>query len=180
MIQQKNKERKPKKLFKYLEKSQIDEVLERARNNGGTRDYLIQLTFFRTGMRCDDLTSFTKRDIGKDIITIRQGKGNKDRIVPLDPVLKDLLMFHCSNINLDDRLFPISNAQVRNICHKYQGEHHITPHTFRHSFAVHYLKSGGNIRCLQKILGHKDLNTTAVYLDLIADDIKDDYKNVQW
>jgi site-specific recombinase XerD len=180
MVQQKKKQKKPKKLFKYLEKTQIDEVLERARNNGGTRNYLILLTLFRTGMRCDDLTSFTKRDIKSDRIVIRQGKGKKDRQIPLEPTLKDLLMFYCSSIGLDEKLFPISNAQVRNICHKYQGEHNIHPHTFRHSFAVHYLKSGGNIRCLQKILGHKDLNTTAVYLDLIANDIIDDFKKIEW
>lgn len=180
MYQKQNRSSKTKKLFKYLEKSQIDTILERARNSGNTRNYLILLTFFRTGMRCDDLTSITKRDIKVDRIVIRQGKGNKDRQIPLEPALKDLLSFHCSNINLDDKLFPLTNAQVRNIVHRYEGEHIVTPHTFRHSFAVHYLKSGGNIRCLQKILGHTDLNTTAVYLDLIANDIIDDFKRIEW
>ena len=69
---------------------------------------------------------------------------------------------------------------MRNITHRYQGELDVHPHTFRHSFAVHCLKSGVNIRALQKMLGHSDLNTTAVYLDLIGEDIKDDYKKVQW
>jgi len=69
---------------------------------------------------------------------------------------------------------------IRNIVHKYQGEEDVHPHTLRHSFAVHCLKSGMNIRSLQKILGHSDLNTTAEYLDLIAQDVKDDYKRIQW
>lgn len=56
----------------------------------------------------------------------------------------------------------------------------VKPHTFRHSFAVHCLKQGMNLRSLQKILGHNDLATTAVYLDLIAKDIKEDYQKIQW
>ena len=179
MVQSKKFKSKPKKLFKYLEKIQIDEVLEHARNHN-RRNYLILLTLWRTGMRCDDLTTLKKKDIGTDKITIRMGKGKKDRIIPLEPTLKDLLMFHCANMTLEDRLFPLSNAQIRNIVHSYQGEYDIHPHTFRHSFAVYYLKSGGNIRCLQKILGHNDLNTTAVYLDLLASDIIDDFKKIQW
>jgi integrase/recombinase XerD len=178
MYQQRQGESKPKKLFKYYRKEQINEVLERARSDN-QRNYLMLFTLWRTGMRCEELTSLKKKDI-TDVITIRQGKGNKDRIIPLDETLGDLLKFYTSNMTLEDTIFPLTNAQVRNICHQYQGDIDVHPHTFRHSFSVHYLKSGGNIRVLQKILGHSNLNTTAVYLDLIGDDIKEDYKKIQW
>jgi len=61
-----------------------------------------------------------------------------------------------------------------------KGNEYVKPHTFRHSFAVHCLKSGMNIRSLQKILGHSDLNTTAVYLDLVGKDIITDFEKVEW
>ena len=170
---------KPKKLYKYIDKTKVDEVLDRARKDN-KRNYLILLTLWRTGIRNEELTNLKKQDIKPDRIILRQGKGKKDRIIPLDSHLLDLLTYHMANMTLDDRLFPISTTQVRNIVHKYEGEESIHPHTFRHSFAVHCLKSGMNIRSLQKILGHTHLDTTAVYLDLIAEEVMDDFKKVEW
>ena len=129
---------------------------------------------------CLELTNLKKQDIKPDEITIRQGKGHKDRIIPLDPHLFDLLTYHMANLNLEDRLFPISTTMVRNIVHKYEGDESIHPHTLRHSFAVYCLKQGLNIRSLQKILGHAHLDTTAIYLDLISQDVKDDFKKLEW
>lgn len=174
-----HREYKPKKICKYLEKEQIEKMLTRAREDN-KRNYLILLTFWKTGMRCNELTNLRKRDIKSDEITIRQGKGSKDRLVPIDSALADLLNFHSTGQNLDDKLFPLTNAHVRNIVHKYQGEESIHPHTMRHSFAVYCLKNGMNIRVLQKILGHTDLTTTAIYLDIVGKDIKEDYKKIQW
>ncbi len=170
---------KPKKLMKYLDKTKVDEMLERARADN-KRNYLIILILWRTGIRNSELINLKKKDIKPDQITIRQGKGNRDRIVPIDASLYDLLNFYTSNKTLEDKLFPLSDMSIRNIVHKYEGDIDTHPHSLRHSFAVHCLKSGMNIRSLQKILGHSDLNTTAEYLDLIGDDIKDDYKKVEW
>ncbi len=169
-----------KKLPKYLEKTKIDEMLEQARNDN-KRNYLILLTLWRTGIRNSELINLKKRDIKVDELTIRQGKGHKDRIVPLDTHLSDLLQYNTAKIPLDDKVFPLTSAQIRNISHRYQPKDEVVkPHTFRHSFAVYCLKQGMNLRSLQKILGHNDLATTAVYLDLIAKDIKEDYNKVEW
>ena len=167
------------KLIKSYKKTQIDEVLNRARKDN-KRNYLILLTFWKTGMRCNELTHLKKKDIKEDEIIIRQGKGNKPRMIPLEPALGDLLAYHTADMNLEDIIFPLTNSQVRNICHKYQGDLDIHPHTFRHSFAIHLLLQGMNIRSLQMILGHSNLNTTAIYLYLIGKDIKDDYKKIEW
>lgn len=172
------KQSKPKKLFKYLEKTKVEVILERARDN--KRNYLLILTLWRTGIRNIEIVSLKKRDIHHDRVIIHQGKGKKDRWIPLDKNLRTLLEYHTADMNLDDRIFPISTVQVRNIVHKYQGNEYVKPHTFRHSFAVHCLKSGMNIRSLQKILGHSDLNTTAVYLDLVGKDIIADFEKVEW
>ena len=75
----------------------------------------------------------------------------------------------------------MKRRQIQNIVHTYETNgNNVHPHTLRHSFAVYCLKNGLNIRSLQKILGHSNLNTTAVYLDVVADDVKDDFKNVIW
>ena len=160
-----------------MEKTKVEEILERARDN--KRNYLLILTLWRTGIRNIEIVSLKKRDIRHDRVIIHQGKGNKDRWIPLDKDLRTLLEYHTADMNLDDRIFPISTVQVRNIVHKYQGDEYVKPHTFRHSFAVHCLKSGMNIRSLQKILGHSDLNTTAVYLDLVGKDIITDFEKVE-
>ena len=170
---------KPKKFVKYLGETQIIEIIERAKKDN-RRNYLILLTLWRTGIRCSELCNLKKRDIKENHLTIRQGKGNKDRIVPIDSHTLDLLSYHTANMSLDEKIFPLSSAQVRNIVHRYQGNQYCKPHTFRHSYAVHCLKKGMNIRSLQKILGHTDLNTTAIYLDLLADDIIEDYQKVEW
>jgi len=173
--------RKPQKLLKYLTKTKVDEILNRARNDN-RRNFLIMLLMWRTGMRNSEVVKLKKQDINfeEERIIIHQGKGKKDRWIPLDTVLGDLLAYHMGDMGLDQRLFPITTAQVRNIVHKYQDAEYVKPHTFRHSFAVYCLKSGMNVRSLQKILGHKDLSTTAEYLDLIGKDIMYDFRKVNW
>ena len=173
------REPKSRKFVKYLEKTQIEEILERAKKDN-KRNYLILLTLWRTGIRSNELTNLKKRDIKDNHIMIHQGKGNVDRIVPIDNHLLDLLSYHMGDMAMDDKLFPLTNSQIRNIVHKYQGADDVHPHTFRHSFSVHCLKSGMNIRVLQKILGHTSLDTTQIYLDIVAKDVIEDYQKVEW
>jgi len=173
--------KKPKKLPKYLVKTKIDEMIELARNDN-KRNYLILLTLWRTGIRNSELVNLRKRDIKfeEGRVIIHQGKGNKDRWIPLDKALADLLSYHTGDMSLDDHIFPLSTAQIRNIVHSYEGDEVVKPHSFRHSFAVYCLRNGMNVRVLQKVLGHRDLATTAIYLDLIGEDIMNDFKKVVW
>src|SRR4030042_1245725 len=115
---------KPKKLLKYLTKEKVDIILERARSDN-KRNYLILLTLWRTGMRNSELTNLKKRDIKVDELTIRQGKGYKDRIVPLDTHLSDLLKYHTAKLPLEDKVFSLTSAQIRNIAHRYQPKDEI-------------------------------------------------------
>ncbi len=174
----------PKTLPKYISKEEISSMLERAKNEGkkfSYRNYIILMTLSRTGLRANELVNLRKKDIAEKTIIVRQGKGKKDRVIPLDKELSGLLGLYVDRLTPKDRVFDMTGRQVRNIVYKYAPDGlDVHPHTLRHSFAVQCLQSGINLRSLQKILGHSNLNTTSVYLDLVGQDVIDDFEKVIW
>jgi len=176
-MEKKSYPEKPKTLPKFVADAVILDMLDKAKKTR-YRDYILLLTLVRTGMRVSDIVKFRKRDIINDTIIVRQGKGKKDRVIPLETELGNLLGLFTDNMSPSQKVFGIKERQVRNIVYKYNKEIH--PHTLRHSFAVHCLKSGVNLRSLQKMLGHSNLNTTQIYLDVTGEDVKDDFKKVKW
>lgn len=170
----------PKQLPKYIGKEVILSILEFAKKDS-YRNYILLLTLWKTGMRNSEVIKLCKRDITDNTIIVRNAKGNKDRVIPLESELGNLLGLFCDRLKPKDRLFSISDRQVRNVVYKYSPDGlDVHPHTIRHSFAVHCLKNGVNLRTLQKILGHSSLTTTQVYLDVVGDDIKEDFRKVNW
>lgn len=173
-----------KKLPKYINKEEISNMLDKAKNEGkkhSYRNFIILMALARTGLRSSELVSLRKQDIKHDNIIVRQGKGKKDRVVPLEKELSQLLGLYVDQLKPRDKVFDISDRQVRNIVYKYRSVgSDVHPHTLRHSFAVHCLKSGMNIRSLQKILGHGNLNTTSIYLDVVGADVQEDFEKVKW
>jgi integrase/recombinase XerC len=175
-----NFDKTPKTLPKYVENTVIMTMLDQAKKTR-YRDYILMLVMARTGMRVSEVTKLRKQDIQENTIIVRLGKGKKDRVIPLEKELSNILGLFSDRLTPNQKLFPITERQVRNIVYRYTPEGmDIHPHTFRHSFAVHCLKNGMNIRNLQKILGHTNLTTTQVYLDLTAADVQDDFGKVKW
>jgi site-specific recombinase XerD len=169
-----------KVLPKYLEKEVIIDILDRAKKDS-YRNYIIILTLWRSGLRVSELTNIKKKDLIDDTLIVRQGKGRKDRVIPLETELNNLLGLYSDRLGLNDRLFSISARQIRNILNKYSpSDINVYPHKLRHSFAVYCLKNNMNLRSLQLILGHKSLDTTSIYLDLVGKDLKEDFKKVIW
>lgn len=167
-------------LPKYVDDSVISAMLENAKKDR-YRNYILLMAMVRTGMRVSEIVKLKKKDIADNTIMVRLGKGNKDRVIPLESELSNLLGLFCDSLKPNTKLFPLTQRQVRNIVYKYAPAGlEIHPHTLRHSFAVHCLKNGMNIRNLQKILGHNNLTTTQVYLDVTGLDIKDDFDKVKW
>jgi integrase/recombinase XerD len=103
------------------------------------------------------------------------------RRVPLDPeTLAQLQAYiEVNNIGEEDLLFPITQQWIRAFINKYAkliGKN-VHPHTFRHLFAINSVRHGVYLR-LQQVLGHSNINTTAVYLRFNDQDLQDVYANV--
>ncbi len=175
----------PKKLPKYLKEREVRKLLE-APSREKLRDRLILRMLYRCGLRVSELTKLKIEDIdfGDATLMVRAGKGNKDRLIPVDHQTLDMIEFFIEDATsgyliLSERNEKLSTRQVERLVEDYGREagieQKVHPHMLRHSFAVHCLKSGMNLRTVQKMLGHSSLTTTQIYLDITGDDIKQDY-----
>jgi integrase/recombinase XerD len=141
------------------------------------------MTLYGTGMRRSELAHLKVRDIDSQrmIIRVVAGKGGKDRDLPLSPTLLETLREYWRWRKPKLYLFPtrtrglpveepISDKTVWIACSEAAGRagisKRVTPHTLRHSWATHLLEAGTDLRTIQVLLGHGDLETTAQYLHL--------------
>jgi integrase/recombinase XerD len=143
------------------------------------------MTLYATGMRRSELARLKVSDIDSQRVIIRvvEGKGGKDRDLPLSPTLLETLREYWRWRKPQVYLFPsrstrcradqpISDKMVWIACREAarhaQLTKRVTPHTLRHSWATHLLEGGNDLRTIQVLLGHGDLETTAKYLHLSA------------
>lgn len=139
------------------------------------RAHVIALTALDTGLRISELLGLTRENVDLDNLVLKvHGKGNKQRLVPVSIELRKALYRHMANHH-HARLFATASGRalsVRNSERDFKvmcGQAGITGvrtswHTLRHSFAVNYLRKGGNLYYLQRILGHSSITTTERYL----------------
>ncbi|RDD54079.1 MAG: hypothetical protein BA066_01085 [Candidatus Korarchaeota archaeon NZ13-K] len=126
-----------------------------------------------TGMRVGELVSlrWDDLDLGNKRALVR-GKGDKSRFVYFTERTESLLR----NLERrDERVFPVSDRTIRRWVARLLKTH---PHAVRHAFAVWFLSKGGSPRVLQHILGHSNLRTTEVYLDISQSLIEREYRLV--
>lgn len=177
-----NGSRRPKKLPVYVTEDEFSELL--ASGEEGNYDYhmpkphrIACMFAFQAGLRISEVMKLQKNDIDfqERVVRIRQGKGGKDRQVPLPRNLRES---HLEFIPFDfkDRALQkmFKRAAKRSGLLKNKPTVHF--HSLRHGFAVHCLKQGINIKAIQKMLGHSDLSTTGIYLELCPDDIIKEYE----
>jgi site-specific recombinase XerD len=134
------------------------------------------MTVYSTGLRRSEVARLRVSDIDSARMTITvDGKGKKDRLVMLSPVLLDTLRQYWRQAKPKHWLFPgktpdqpISGNDVFAVFHNAVRRagitKHVSPHSLRHSFATHLLESGVDLRTIQLLLGHRSLKTTARYL----------------
>ncbi|HEX5140107.1 MAG TPA: site-specific integrase [Dehalococcoidia bacterium] len=135
----------------------------------------ILTTAYAAGLRMSEVLHLLVTDIDsrRMTITVRQGKGRKDRVVPLSPVLLTLLREYWRLYTPRHFLFPgatperpLNRRSVSSICERARRVlpgRRVTAHTLRHSFATHLLEAGTDVRTIQVLLGHRSLSTTATY-----------------
>jgi site-specific recombinase XerD len=138
---------------------------------------IILATLYTTGLRATELCRLQGADIDSErmVVVVRQGKGKKDRQVPLSPDLLPQLRRYWKLYGLQSWLFPghrLSEPLTRH------GVHHICaqagkdaklkkaiyPHLLRHTYATHLLEAGMDLRSIQLLLGHASLSSTSIYL----------------
>jgi len=159
-----------KRLPKYLKDEEVKSLLDRCE---GRRDRIIIELILLTGLRVSEVLGITPDDIDFRNRTIRiHGKGSRDRTVyPPRELLYDLRDYIADkSIERQNRIFGLTRQRVFEIIKNLSGR---SPHKLRHTFAVNYLESGGDLRTLQKILGHSSLKTTSIYLDLLDSTVQD-------
>lgn len=152
------------------------------------RDRAIILTLLDTGIRATELCNLQLKDLNQVTGHIRViGKGRKERLVPISKetieAIEESLEMR-EDIDHTAPLFalksgkPIERCKLRKILaeigHK-SGVNHVFPHRFRHTFAIQYLRNGGNIYSLQRILGHSTLDMVKRYLAIAQYDIDHDH-----
>lgn len=181
----------PRALFK----NEIDELLKRNSQREdflAVRDQLMLELLYSSGMRLSELTNLTMQQINiNERYIIVLGKGNKERIVPFskqcqmlflkyfDGVRKILLQRYQERSNkvfLNAHGKAISQRGVEKIfvdIDKKTGLYlHLHPHLLRHTFATHMLEGGADLRVIQELLGHANLNTTQIYTHVTKDVMK--------
>lgn len=184
-----------KPLPKNLDVDQVNHLLDFDTREDALacRDKAILELFYSSGLRLDELVSANLQDIDWSEALIRvRGKGNKQRVLPIGRMavaaLKDWLKVRSAYIGSEpDALFlskqknRISHRQVQQrvkLWSERQGlAQHLHPHMLRHSFATHMLESSSDLRAVQELLGHANLNTTQVYTHLDFQQLAKVYDN---
>lgn len=147
----------------------------------GCRDSAIIEVLYSCGLRVSELTALRLEDLffGEGYIRV-VGKGDKQRIVPVSSAARDKMQLYMefrhpkhrsdTTLFLNNRGTPLTRVMVFTIIRqaaKLAGiDKQISPHTLRHSFATHLLEGGANIRQVQELLGHENIETTEIYTHL--------------
>ena len=154
----------------YWDAEFIKERIEEAKNPS-------HQTFYRflwmTGVRVTEAINVRKADIDFQNYTarIRWLKSRKwnQRTIPLHPNLRDILQVFTAPLKAEDFLFPFTRQRAFQLVKRDFGGG--SPHWFRHSFAVNWLRCGGKIEVLCQMLGHSNIRTTMIYLQIVPVDI---------
>lgn len=194
-VRQLHAQRLPERLPVYLKEQEAERLLEEVQYDDGFKgftDRLICELFYATGMRRNELLQLKESDIEWSLNQVRiLGKGNKERLVPVSPVLLDTIREYLTekrqlkqyneqflfNLESGD---PLYAGYVYRTVTRYMGDattlQKKSPHVLRHTFATHLLNNGANIQAIKDLLGHSSLAATQVYTHNNIDKLKEIHK----
>jgi len=159
----------------------------------GFRDKAMLEVMYATGIRVTELISLDIDDVNLEQGIIKCNAAKKARVIPLYPAALKALSVYIRDVRESMLAVPSERALFVNISgvrmsrqgfwkilKHYQSTAHIekeiTPHTLRHSFAVHLLENGADVGSLQELMGHSDISSTQMYTQLINQKLKSVYK----
>src|SRR5262245_19238931 len=175
--------REPRKLPVVLSPEEVARFLEAA---PGLKYRAALSVAYGAGLRANEVISLKVSDIDSTrmVIRVEQGKGRKDRYVMLSAPLLELLRAYWKAVRPQgwlfpgrDRVNPLTSRQINRACHAAAQaariDKRVSLHTLRHSFATHLLEQKVDIRVIQVLLGHKKLDTTALYSQVATRTIRE-------
>ena len=192
--------KKESSIPKFLSEGEVEILLRVAgkrKGSKGLRLLALLEILYATGLRVTELVGLPSAAISGDrqFIIVR-GKGEKERMVPLNDPARDAIsnylsvrgvFFKDSELNLKNNnlwLFPsrgkqghLTRARFSQLLKEVANEagipgHKVSPHILRHSFASHLLANGADLRSLQQMLGHSDISTTQIYTHVLSERMK--------
>lgn len=164
-------------------------VIDLSSNEGHRNRAMIEM-LYGSGLRVSELVNLKQSNIFlNEHYMLIEGKGNKQRLVPLSPVAEEWYLYWLQDrshwpikpeardiafVNRYGR--PLTRAMVftivKRLCAMADIKKNVSPHTLRHSFATHLLQNGADLRIIQQLLGHEDLATTEIYTHLEITDLQ--------
>ena len=183
-----------KELPKFLTEREVDDLLNiKLTKPIDYRNKAMLELLYATGMRISELLNLTLSNYNEEDATVKvMGKGSKERIIPLSEITIKYLNIYINEYRhfilkdkISNYLFVNYNGNrmsrqgffkiLKNLCDECGIKKEISPHTLRHSFATHLLNNGADLRIIQELLGHENIETTEIYSHLSNEKLKEDY-----
>ena len=172
----------------YLTPEEAHQLVEAAENE---RDRLLLRLLWETGVRVSEAVRIRLEDVGRDGVRVL-GKGHVERVVFVQEGLVAAILFYAQQerLNREDYLFPSrkgghitkqrADQIIKKAAKRANLQRTVHAHLFRHGYAINFLNHGGRLDALQEQLGHRDINTTRIYLRLSDEDVKREVAKVQF
>ena len=170
----------PKQLPKFLNSEEIIRSVSHIKGDEHwliLRDKALILFLYATGLRVSEAMDSKKQDIEEGWIRVQNGKGDKQRLVPIaDLAMESLNNYLHKRDIVSDYLFVnskggrLSRISAFHITKKYLN---VSPHILRHSFATSLILGGADLRVVQELLGHSSMLTTQIYTHIQKENLKD-------
>ena len=185
----------PKRLPVYVEQKDTNTLFQHVEfpdTWSGRTDRLILAVFYNTGMRVSELVNLKESQVNTAANSIKVlGKGNKERVIPVSPVLiKEITEYTALKNTLEgaDRVALLVNEKGRKlnrtfvylVVKKYLSVvttiDKKSPHVLRHTFATHLMNNGADLNAVKELLGHSSLAATQIYTHNTIEKLKEVYK----
>lgn len=169
--------RKKPKVPRVISMAEVKKMIDGTEN---LKHRLVLMFLYYSGLRCAEVRSLKWEDvvIDRGVVTVRHGKGDRDRVVFLHPEIAGALKIYLPDPSKRTGLvLPSSRTNgklssrtvqyiVRDSAKRAGITGNISPHTLRHCFATHLLEGGADLIRLQQLMGHKSLSTTRIYTNI--------------